>query len=139
MADENLDSALGIGPASPAGAPQGTFDPGGKALIRYRDGYRVARFTNAFGTTIKIIGAVLGLVVAAGGVVVTREIFSSSEPVTIFTVLALVSGIIVFGVCFVLGVIVSALGQQLKATLDSAVNTSPFLDVPAKARVMSLD
>ena len=44
-----------------------------------------------------------------------------------------------FGFFFTLGVIVSALAQQLKAGLDSVVNTSPFLDIPAKARAMSLD
>jgi len=38
-----------------------------------------------------------------------------------------------------LGVVVSAQGQVLKATLDGSVNTSPFLDLTQKAQVMSLE
>jgi hypothetical protein len=43
-----------------------------------------------------------------------------------------------FALFFVLGIIVSAQGQILKANLDSAVNTSPFLTTQQKARVMDL-
>lgn len=139
MADENLDSALGIGAAPPEDASQGSFDPTGKAVLRYRDGYRVARFTTAMGTAVKILGVVLGVIIAALGLLGSQAMFSSSEPETIFAVLSLLSGVVVFGVFFILGVAVSALGQQLKAALDSAVNTSPFLDIPAKAKVMSLE
>jgi hypothetical protein len=40
---------------------------------------------------------------------------------------------------FVLGVLVSAVGQILAATLDTAVTSSPFLTKDQMAQVMSLD
>jgi len=137
MADEKLNSALGIGPSIET--PQGAIDPAVKAMVRYKDGYRVANFTSGIGTAIKILGAVLGVVVAGLGVLAGREIFGGYRVDPVFAIISVVSGIFTFGTFFVAGVIVSALGQQLKAALDSAVNSSPFLDIPAKARAMSLD
>ncbi|HKE32517.1 MAG TPA: hypothetical protein VKD65_12390 [Candidatus Angelobacter sp.] len=137
MADENLNSALGMGPS--AAAPQGTIDPSVKAVVRYRDGYRAANFTTGIGTAIKILGAVLGVVVAALGILASLEIIGSSRVDSVFAFISVLSGIFTFGTFFIAGVIVSALGHQLKASLDSAVNSSPFLDVPAKARAMSLE
>jgi hypothetical protein len=43
-----------------------------------------------------------------------------------------------FGVFFVLGIIVSAQGEILKANLDGAVNTSPFMTNEQKAQAMDL-
>ena len=136
MTDQNLDSALGIGPSQPSA---GIIDPGVKAMVRYRDGYRKADFTTAAGTAIKILAAILGLVVVSVEFYVTQQLLGSPQTDTIVALLVLVSGISTFGFFFILGVIVSALGQQLKAGLDAAVNSSPFLDIPAKARAMSLD
>ena len=39
---------------------------------------------------------------------------------------------------FVLGVFISAQGQLLKATLDAAVHTSPFLDDEEKAAALGI-
>jgi hypothetical protein len=50
----------------------------------------------------------------------------------------LVFGGIWFGLFFVLGILVSAQGQILRATLDTAVNTSPFLTNEDKACVIDL-
>ena len=43
-----------------------------------------------------------------------------------------------FALFFVLGVLVSAQGQILRATLDSAVNSSPFLTNDQRASIMKL-
>jgi hypothetical protein len=40
---------------------------------------------------------------------------------------------------YVIGIFVAAQGQILKATLDSAVNSSPFLTDAHKAEIMSLN
>jgi len=50
---------------------------------------------------------------------------------------ALVGGII-WLITWVLGVFVSAQGQLLKANIDEAVNTSPFLVDDQRAKIMSL-
>ena len=42
------------------------------------------------------------------------------------------------GIGWIFGALISSQGQLLKATLDSAVNTSPFLDDSERARMMSL-
>lgn len=135
MADENIDSALGIG----ASHPTGGIDPVVKAMVRYKDGYRMAHFTSAAGTVIKILAVVLCVIVVSLEFYVAQRMLGSPDTDVVFSAIVLVSGVSTFGFFYVLGVIVSALGQQLKAGLDSAVNTSPFLDVPAKARAMSLD
>jgi hypothetical protein len=47
-------------------------------------------------------------------------------------------GGIVFLFFYVVGVIVSAQGQILKAGLDTSVHTSPFVSNDDKAKIMSL-
>ena len=136
MTDQNVESALGIDHSQP---PAGMIDPGVKAMVRYKNGYRLASFTSTAGTVIKILAAILGVVVVSLEFFVAQQLLGNPQTDTMFAILVLVSGISTFGFFFILGVIVSALGQQLKAGLDAAVNSSPFLDIPAKARAMSLD
>jgi len=47
-------------------------------------------------------------------------------------------GGIVLLITWILGVFVSALGQLLKANIDVAVNSSPFLVDDQRAKIMSL-
>jgi hypothetical protein len=47
-------------------------------------------------------------------------------------------GLIVAALFFVVGIIVAAQGQLLKATLDTAVHSSPFLTDDLRAVIMSL-
>jgi hypothetical protein len=56
----------------------------------------------------------------------------------LFWTVSTFSGAFVWFLFFVFGVIVSAQGQQLLATLDAAVHSSPFMDTAAKAQAMSL-
>ncbi len=137
MADDEINYALGMADTS-ADASSGGTDSAIKAALRYKDGYRVARFTDGMGTAFKIVGAIIGMIVIGLGVWAGSSNFSSSVEPILFLV-SLLLGVMAGGILFVLGVLASAVGQQLKAALDSAVNSSPFLDVPAKARVMSLD
>jgi hypothetical protein len=110
------------------------------AVKRYKDAYRVARFVNGIGLLLKITGfctaaifllAVFFLLPQIGGTQDT-ELRIMAVFVAFF-----VAFLIVF-FFFVWGILVSARGQALKALLDSAVNTSPFLDNPLKAQAMSL-
>lgn len=97
------------------------------AQRRYLDGYRVANSVNAFGQFIKIGGPVLGLVVWAG---VAQAVGAGAG--------GFVFGLMVAAIFFVIGVFVAAHGQLLKATLDTAVHSSPFLTNDLRAAVMSL-
>lgn len=144
MGSSDLNSALGVaGPADRAGVAPPGFPPAApgdlanRAYRRYLDAYRVARFIVGLGTFIKVLAAIAGVLVFILGLVGASENFgrSASEAVGI---VAFLMGVVTWLVFFIAGVIVSAQGQQLKATLDSAVHTSPFLDPEGKARAMSL-
>lgn len=69
--------------------------------------------------------------------VVTTSMFASMFGQT-GVLIAIVLGGLVGLLLYVVGVIVAAQGQMLKATLDSAVNSSPFLTHEHKAEIMSL-
>ena len=103
------------------------------ASARYRDAYTVARAVNGVGGLIKVFGIIIG----CGFAVVGFGLGATSHN-DIF-----IYGGVAFGVVggipiFVLGILVSAAGQQTKACLDAAVHTSPFLTDAQKASVMSL-
>lgn len=119
------------------------------AMKRYADGYRVARALNGFGATLKAIGLIggvgfilLGLLLGQiAATQVSRSTFGLTDGAGL-----MMSSIISFGITgaifalifWILGIWISAQGQVLKAHLDSAVYSSPFLSVMDKARVMSL-
>jgi hypothetical protein len=106
-------------------------------MRRYNDSYIVARETNKFGGIIKVIAIALAVLIILVGF-----IFISNNPSgnTAFTmiVLTIISGGITGLWFYIAGVIVAAQGQILKASLDSAVNNSPFLTNEQRANIMSL-
>lgn len=117
--------------ASPAEESQGFSN-----VARYRDAYLVARATASIGYAVKNIGIGLGLVIVLGAVIAATQ----TQGIQIAAILF--GGVLVAAVVgvplFVLGILVAAQGQILKATLDSAVHTSPFLQKQDMAKIMSL-
>ncbi|MCX6539835.1 MAG: zinc ribbon domain-containing protein [Acidobacteria bacterium] len=97
------------------------------AQRRYVDAYRVANTISWFGQAIKVGGGILGVFIFAG----VSEAMKSPGG-------GLIIGIMVGAVFFVIGVMVAAQGQLLRATLDTAVHSSPFLTDDLRATVMSL-
>jgi len=99
---------------------------------RYSDAYLVSKVTVSFGNLIKIVG------VLVAGVIIVGALFMASQGAGVFVV----GGIVVAGLSgllfYLLGVLVAANGQVLQATLDSAVNSSPFLTDADRAEIMSL-
>lgn len=92
---------------------------------RYGNAYLVARSVNGAGQAIKIVGLMAAAVVAIGGFIVASKV---SESHGIGSVIgALIPGALVSLPFYALGVLVSAQGEVLKATLDTAVNTSSLL------------
>lgn len=90
---------------------------------RYADAYLTARATNGIGQAVKIAGLVLGALVALVATLTAAK-FGSGPAGALGGILL---GAVTALPAYVLGVIVSAQGQILKATLDTAVNSSPFL------------
>jgi hypothetical protein len=105
-------------------------------LTRYKDAYLVARATVGFGGLIKGIGVALATLIMLIMIIVSTQ---TSGDIAFIPLLVGV-GVASFGgvLIYLLGVLVSAQGQILKASLDSAVNTSPFLSDANRANIMSL-
>lgn len=106
---------------------------------RYSDGYRVASAAVGIGQLLKglaIVAVGAGLILAMSGV--TSGIANDGPANLMRLGLGLGAAIIPASFLYALGVLVAAHGQVLKATLDTAVNTSPFLDDDQKARVLTL-
>jgi hypothetical protein len=100
---------------------------------RYTDAYRVASAIIAFGTIVKVTGALVALSIALAGFASADGPFGSS---------ALIGGVLVAVITgfvfWIVGVFVTAQGQLLRASLDTAVNSSPLLSNIEKARIMGV-
>jgi len=102
------------------------------AVRRYVDAYRVAAVLVTIGDALKWIGGV-------GGFLIFLVLSKSSSPFNSGSGgLELVMGGSFAAFFFVLGVLVSAQGQVLRATLDTAVSASRFLTDEERAVAMGL-
>jgi hypothetical protein len=110
-------------------------DHSAKIMKRYNDAYLVARTTIGIAGTIKTLGFVFGGTIALIGL----SVGSQGHGNHIFQYGGLILGTVIAIPLYVLGVLIAAKGQVLKATLDEAVHTSPFLTNDQRASVMSLD
>jgi hypothetical protein len=90
------------------------------------------------GLALKIIGAVLGALIAILFLVGGASAETYRVPGGLIQILGLVYGIVVWFALFVVGSRVSAEGQILMAVLDSAVHTSPFITHEQRAQAMSI-
>ena len=92
--------------------------------VRYRDAYAVASTILGFGGVVKAIGVLLAGIIVLASLAVSNE-FGGGRAV----LGGLLVGFWVGGSLYLLGVLTSAQGQILQATLDTAVNTSPLLEI----------
>ena len=146
---DDLDSLLEVKTSTRATASQtqsgfgadGTSSGGpsniaSSVMMRYWDAYLVARITTGFGGIIKGIGILLAIVTFGGAASVGNQAYGDTK--TTYTIAGVVLAVIIGAAFFLFGVLVSAQGQILKASLDGAVNSSPFLTNDQKAKTMSL-
>ncbi len=102
---------------------------------RYRDAYLVSKVTIGFGNWVKRIGFLLAGVIFFGALIMSLEANNAEE-------ILVVGGFVVAGLIgllfYLIGVLVAAHGQVLQATLDTAVNSSPFLTDADRVEIMSL-
>jgi hypothetical protein len=101
-------------------------------MARYVDAYLVARTITAFGATVKVIAFVIG-----GGITLIALVAGSKSMELALG--GVILGAIVTVPIYILGILVSAQGQILKATLDCAVNGSQLLTKDEMRKIMSLD
>ena len=119
---------------------QGEGEPWADELAeRYRaavEAYIVAKAVVALGGTTKgaaILLAVLGLLVVG---IAVRDVQGSTS--IVLGAAGVVLAAFFVGVLYLLGIMVSAEGQILQASLDTAVSSSPFLTNDERAEAMSL-
>src|SRR5436190_6483474 len=115
--------------------PAITSEISNRAFGRYKDAYLVARAITAIGKSVKGLGILLSLIVVGVGYYIGTQAGGGM----MYSVGEAVAGVVVAIPLYLLGIVVSAQDQVLKASLDGAVNTSPFLDIEHKAKAMSLD
>ena len=106
-------------------------------MARYKDAYLQARAINGIGGTFKGIGIFLAFLLIIVGLIVTSK-GRQGDAVFAVGVVLIGTGVIAGIFLYLIGIVVSAQGQILKATLDSAVNSSPFLTNENRAKIMSL-
>jgi hypothetical protein len=98
-------------------------------LKRYRDAYSVAGVIVGFGRIIKTVGLIVAALAILAGL-------AAESP--IYLLAGLFFAVFIGGIFYLLGVIVSAQGQIFKGSLDTAINTSPFLLNTHRAEIMCL-
>lgn len=112
----------------------------GRLADRYRDAYSVAAGITRYGNLVKLCSLVLGGIIVVGAFYqgMTHYEYVGWE-ISWFT---LIGGVflaaVVAGVGYMSGIFLAAQGQFMSAMLDTAVNTSPHLQSPEKATIMSL-
>jgi hypothetical protein len=109
-----------------------------KQLIsRYRDAYLVAKVTIGLGGSIKALGWLIALITLFVVVGIGSEGLRGYNGGA-FWFLGVFIGAIQVTVFYFFGILVAAVGQILRASLDTAVNTTPLLTEGQKAMAMSL-
>jgi hypothetical protein len=104
---------------------------------RYRDAYLVARAVNGVGSLSKGFGMVIAGVMVLAGLMITGMSRGGDAAVAI-GIMVVAIGVATGLWFYILGILVAAQGQILKASLDGAVNGSPFLTNEHRAKIMSL-
>src|ERR1700678_2537841 len=91
---------------------------------RYLDAYRHTKFLIALGSTIKSASLIAGSIVAFLSLI---YMVSNLEGLGgALGLMGLIAGAMLGGIGWVMGTLVAAQGQLITATLDAAVNSSPF-------------
>jgi hypothetical protein len=110
-----------------------------KLFTRYKDAYRVADIVVGVGSTLKRIGYVLGGIVvllAYWGISGSNGSGFGFEAALVIT--GLIAGFFLAALFYILGTLISAVGQMHRATIDTAVNTSPHLSNVDRAIIMGI-
>ena len=133
--DDGSSPRLPSSPSSPAATsrPQRGSSPAPSSVTkRYLDGYLVARTITGIGVLVKRVALILG------GCIVLVALVALTQNSTAYAVMGIFAAVVVTIPIYVLGILVAAQGEILKATLDTAVTNSPFLKTEEMAKVMSL-
>ena len=132
------DATNSAAPADPGAGSTGVSEAvRTAAATRYRDAYRVAAATVTIGQALKVIAICLAGLCVIGAVAGVSQSLANLSSFNGGPVLMGLLAAVAVGVPFyALGILISALGQILRAVLDIAVHTSPFLDKDQMAQII---
>ena len=102
-----------------------------KLMERYDNAYRVAGTARALGTAAKVVGLIAAGIVFLGGVAGSIGALGQAGFIG-----GLVLASIIATMFWILGTLVAAIGENLKAVLDTAVYSSTFLNNAERAKIM---
>jgi hypothetical protein len=103
---------------------------------KYRDAYRIGKGLAKMGRVAKALGLMLGVLTFLVALLLAGANYPPGLGTTTTVLVGLLMSILVAIPAFLLGELVNALGQILMVTLDTAVNTSPFLDSTQKSQIL---
>lgn len=125
------DSPQDSSPLTPSAMPlEGVAE---KAMTRYRDAYLVANSITEQGNVLKGLGVIFAI-----AIFIVACILQTVGTSYVIVIVGVIVAIAVGTAFYELGVLVCAYGQMLKASLDTAVNGSPFMSDNQKAQAMLL-
>lgn len=104
-----------------------------KLIKRYQDAYNIAKSIIAFGNVIKFCGIIIGIITVFIGSNLSNFFGSGNIGVS-----SIFFAILIGGSIYLLGTIITAQGQIMQATLDTAVNSSSFLNEDERIKAMRL-
>ena len=108
------------------------------AIHRYKYGYGVAEKVAAFGEMVRKGGIFAGGVIFVGALVAFQVNAAEHSGFPTLSVLLIAGTVLCILIGHIWGVVFEVFGQMLKAAIDSAVNSSPFLSNAQRAIVMGL-
>jgi hypothetical protein len=105
-------------------------------LKRYEDAFLVAKTTVGIGSMVKGTGVILAMMIMLGSFIFSVQLKD------IYAIAVIGFGMfwsIAIGLLlYAIGTLIAAQGQMVQATLDSAVNSSPFLNDELRAKIMAI-
>ena len=132
-----------------ASATAGLIDQSSRAVARYQDGYRLARTISGLSQICKAVGLLAGLFVIVFGIMGRETVMRTNASMiglaseqaqhNIYLISVIFFGALVALSGWIIGVLLDGYGQQLKATLDMAINGSPFLSNDQRSQAMRLE
>lgn len=132
--------------ATPAAVP---VDLGSKAISRYQDGYRLARTITGLSELTKGVALLAGLFVVIFGLMGSESVMRPNPSMVaiaslesqryVYLLSVIFFGAFVAMLGWVAGILISGYGHHLRASLDTAVNTSPFLTNTQRTQVMRFE
>lgn len=139
--EEAVEAARAVLSQRDAGVPDPTVAEAARAAERstetatnrYFDAYLTARTITGVAALIKMLAIAFPITAFVAGVAISGEA-RDIRLILSGSLLAIFSGVSIY----VLGILVSALGHILKANLDTAVHSSPFLSDDQRASIMSI-